>query len=102
VSISSKFIEHEKKVIIMLGDRFDFSCHDEFRDTYRSLDLGQLEIVVDFARTEYIDSAALGMLLVLRELAGGDSAKIILKSCQPSVRQIMDITRLNKLFKLSD
>ncbi len=102
MSISSKFIEHEKKVIIMLGDRFDFSCHDEFRDTYRSLDLGQLEIVVDFARTEYIDSAALGMLLVLRELAGGDSAKIILKSCQPSVRQIMDITRLNKLFKLSD
>jgi len=102
VSISSKLIEHEKKLIIALDDRFDFSCHDEFRDTYRSLDLGQLEIIVDFARTEYIDSAALGMLLVLRERAGGDSAKIILKSCQPSVRQIMDITRLNKLFKLSD
>lgn len=102
MSISSKFIEHEKKVIIILGDRFDFSCHDEFRNTYRSLDLGQLEIIVDFARAEYIDSAALGMLLVLRERAGGDSAKIILKSCQPSVRQIMDITRLNKLFKLSD
>ncbi len=102
MSISSKLIEHEKKLIIALDDRFDFSCHDEFRDTYRSLDLGQLEIIVDFARTEYIDSAALGMLLVLRERAGGDSAKIILKSCQPSVRQIMDITRLNKLFKLSD
>ncbi len=102
MGISSKFIEHEKKLTIILGDRFDFSCHSEFRDAYCSLDPSQLEITIDFAKTEYIDSAALGMLLVLRERAGGDGAKIILRSCRPSVQQIMDITHLDRLFKFSN
>jgi len=101
VSITSKIAEHEKKLAIVLDDRFDFSCHGEFRDTYRSVDPNQLEITIDFKNTEYIDSAALGMLLVLRERAGGDKANIILKSCRSSVQQIMDITRFDKLFKFS-
>ena len=101
VNIRPKFIENEKKLTIELGDRFDFSCHGDFRDAYRSLDPCQLEITIDFMKTEYIDSAALGMLLVLRERAGGDHANIIIKSCQPSVQQIMDITRFDRLFKFS-
>ncbi len=102
MGISSKLIEHEKKMIIMLDERFDFSCHGEFRDAYQSIDLSQFEITIDFAKTEYIDSAAIGMLLVLREHAGGDKAKITFRSCRPSVRQIIEITRLDKLFKFSN
>jgi len=101
VTITASISENEKKMIVVLGDRFDFSCHGEFRDTYRSADPSQLEITIDFKNTEYIDSAALGMLLVLRERAGGDQAKITLKSCRSSVQQIMDITRFDKLFKFS-
>ncbi len=101
MTIRSKLSETEKKLMIELDDRFDFSCHGAFRDTYQSLDPGQFEITIDFTRTEYIDSAALGMLLVLRERAGGDRANIIIKSCRPSVQQIMDITRFDKLFEFS-
>lgn len=101
MSIRSKLTENGKKLIIELDDRFDFSCHGVFRDVYRSLDPSQLKITIDFIKTEYIDSAALGMLLVLRERAGGDSADIIIKSCRPSVQQIMDITRFDRLFKFS-
>jgi len=101
VSITSKIAEHEKKITIALESHFDFSCHGEFRDAYQSVDPSQFEITIDFGNTDYIDSAALGMLLVLRERAGGEKANIILKSCRASVQQIMDITRFDKLFKFS-
>jgi len=101
VGIASNISENEKKMTMVLSERFDFSCHGDFRDAYRSVDPTQFEITIDFRATDYIDSAALGMLLVLRERAGGDRANITLKSCQPSVQQILDITHFEELFKFS-
>ena len=102
MSITLNVSENEKKMTVALSERFDFSCHGDFRDAYQSIDPSQFEIIIDFKRTDYIDSAALGMLLVLRERAGGDLSNITLKACQPSVQQILDITHFEKLFKFSN
>jgi len=101
VSITAHVSENNKQLTIVLNDRLDFSSHGAFRDTYRSLDPSQFEITIDFKNTSYIDSAALGMLLVLRERAGGSRARITLKSCRAEVQQIMDITHFEELFKFS-
>ncbi len=56
---------------IHVEGRFDFNCHQQFRRAYEGAAAGSYtEYVVDLRGTEYIDSAALGMLLVLRESAG--------------------------------
>ena len=102
MSVTAKITENDKKMTMVLGERFDFSCHADFRNAYQSIDPTHYEITVDFKKTDYIDSAALGMLLVLRERAGGDHAKITLKSCQSSVQQILDITHFEDLFKFED
>jgi anti-anti-sigma factor len=47
-----------------------------------------------------MDSAALGMLLVLRERAGGNKANITLTGYNKSVGLILEISRFEKLFKL--
>ncbi len=57
--------------------------------------------VVDLKDTTYLDSSALGMLLLLRDHAGGDSAQIRLLNCNPDVRKILAISNFEQLFKIA-
>ncbi|HEC16286.1 MAG TPA: anti-sigma factor antagonist [Sedimenticola sp.] len=100
MKVTSNISADGKTITINIGERFDFSCHGEFRDAYSAVDPAQTKFIINFSRTDYLDSAALGMLLVLRERAGGDKADITLEGCNASVRQIMDVTRFERLFEI--
>jgi anti-anti-sigma factor len=62
-----------KRAVARLSGRFEVSAHREFRETIdaalRNDDIE--EVVIDLAEVVYIDSSALGMLLMLREKANG-------------------------------
>ncbi len=81
------------------GDTFDYSEQAEFRKAYESVPKNQ-QFVIDFRDTRYLDSAALGMLLLLREYAGEEQAKITLVNCDDEVKNIFRISNFNKLFKI--
>jgi anti-anti-sigma factor len=98
--ITYKILDDGRRVDIKVSGRFDFSSHQEFRETYSQVDPAKASFHIDLSSTEYLDSAALGMLLVLRERAGGDRADITLQGANPSVQQIMDITRFERLFTI--
>lgn len=91
------------KARIALNGRFDFSAHRTFRESYaQSLDSRDIaEVEVDFGGVEYLDSSALGMLLMLREKAQAANKKISLANCKGSVRQVLDIANFAKLFRIS-
>ncbi|VAX07707.1 hypothetical protein MNBD_GAMMA26-821 [hydrothermal vent metagenome] len=101
MSLTSSISQDGNTLTICLGERFDFSSHEQFRGAYKEADAKNIAISIDFSKTEYIDSAALGMLLVLRERAGGDRANITLGSCRTSIQQIMDISNFAKLFRIA-
>lgn len=84
---------------ITIPGRLDFNFQNDFRVAYESAGAGS-EFILDFTATEYIDSSALGMLLLLRDYAGGDSAKIELKNCHSEVKTILDIANFQKLFAI--
>ena len=50
--------------------------------------------------TEYMDSSALGMLLLLREHCGGDKRRIIIRNASATVDKIMRIANFDKLFEM--
>ncbi len=77
--------------------RFDFNSHREFRDAYSKHPAG-LSYVVDLRRTQYMDSSALGMLLLLREHAGGDAARVVIENAQAEIKSILDVANYHKLF----
>ena len=89
----------ENGLTITIDGRFDFSSHKEFRDAYRDVDPGA-NYVVDMSKTDYMDSSALGMLLLLREYAGADKAKISITGCSPDIRKILTISNFQKLFNI--
>lgn len=83
--------------VITISGRFDFSCHPEFRAAYAAVLTGT-EVVVDFSGTTYIDSAALGMLLLLRDRVG-DPRHIRLANCKGQPDQVLRIANFHKLFR---
>jgi len=83
---------------IHVEGRFDFNCHQQFRRAYEGAAAPVTEYVVDLRGTEYIDSAALGMLLVLRESAGNATVRIA--NSRPAVRKILQIANFNTLFAI--
>jgi len=50
--------------------------------------------------TEYLDSSALGMLLLLREHAGGESSNIRISKASPEVKKILEVANFEKLFNI--
>ncbi len=56
---------------------------------------------MDLQETTYLDSSALGMLLLLRDHAGGDKANIEIRNCSPDVKKILSISNFEQLFEIS-
>lgn len=89
------------KLTIAIKGRFDFGSHQTFREAYeRFYKVPQL-YVVDLKETTYLDSSALGMLLLLRDHAGGDEADIRVINSNSDVRKILGISNFDKLFDIS-
>lgn len=88
------------ELTIKIQGRFDFSAHQEFRDAYEKVKEEPKAYVVDMKETTYLDSSALGMLLLLRDHAGGDNSQIEIVNCNPDVKKILTISNFEQLFTI--
>lgn len=90
-----------KELTIKVKGRFDFSAHQEFRNAYESAPQSMSSFIVDLRDATYLDSSALGMLLLLRDHAGGDTAHVRIVNCNPDVRKILTISNFEQLFSIN-
>lgn len=90
------------KGIIKLAGRFDFNRHREFRGAYEPLldDAAIQEVIVDMGGVDYLDSSALGMLLMLKDKVSASKKSVALTNVSGSVRQVLDIANFGKLFRI--
>ncbi|MCP4470638.1 MAG: STAS domain-containing protein [Gammaproteobacteria bacterium] len=86
-------------VTIAVTGKFDFQLYDEFRTAYISTVGTGVSYKLDLSATDYLDSSAMGMLLLLREHAGGETADIEITRVSPEVRKILEVANFGKLFK---
>ena len=84
---------------IRVVGRFDFHVNDAFRRAYEPHAPGTT-FVVDLHGTEYLDSSALGMLVLLRRHAGGDAADVRIANASPGIRRILQIAKFEKLYRI--
>ncbi len=101
MSITSNLSSDGKTLAIMIAGRFDFSCLQQFKNTYEGSTVDPTAYVVDLKESEYLDSSALGMLLALRDHAGGDDAQVKIINCNPDIKKILVITKLDSLFEVA-
>lgn len=100
MAVTSHVSADGNQLTIAIKGRFDFAKHQDFRAAYEKNDPIPESIVVDLKEATYIDSSALGMLLLLRDHAGGDDAQIQVVNSSNDVRKTLAISNFDKLFDI--
>lgn len=98
MSVDSR-VEFDELTIKIAG-RFDFDTHLNMREATNLVGESIKKVVVDLSMTDYLDSSALGMLLVLRDKVSNDQDAIIIQGARPEVKKILQIANFDKLFKI--
>lgn len=88
--------------VIRLTGRFDFSGHREFRHCYEAAlqEPAVRRIDVDLKNVEYLDSSALGMLLLLKEQADARALPVALLNCGGTVKDILEVANFGVMFSM--
>jgi len=84
-----------------LSGEIDSACTKDFDALLRSLD-GADTVVLDFSRVTFFDSSAISCLIRLRKrmLDGGGKGTIRIARPTQTVRQLMELTNLDRVFVL--
>ena len=100
MSVSINTADDNRSATIKINGRFDFSLHNEFRKSYKDVNLSAGEYIVDLGSTDYLDSSALGMLLLLKEHAESQASSVRLINFSEDIKEILTIASFDKLFAL--
>lgn len=86
---------------ISISGEFTFTDHAAFKTIADRVFAGEgWPIVVDLAKLEFIDSAGLGMLLIVRDEASKAGRSLILRGPRGQVKRMFDVTKFDTLFTL--
>ena len=87
---------------INMTGRFDFNVQRDFKEAYdpQLKNAAVVAIEVNLAGVDYLDSSALGMLLMLRERAAAAGKGLKLCKAGAGVAQILEIANFSKLFTI--
>jgi len=83
---------------IKINGKFDFNVHSTFRDSYKDITDKSFNVTVDLKNADYMDSSALGMLLLLDEYFKETRVKII--NSNEFVKQVLEIARFDIKFDI--
>ena len=100
MGINKQVSEDGCSVNIEIVDRFDFSLHQTFRESYIQSDKKTTKFVIDLSKTTYMDSSALGMVLLLKDYAESISAEVILFKPSDTVYKILQIAQFHRLLTI--
>ncbi|MDX1810448.1 MAG: STAS domain-containing protein [Gammaproteobacteria bacterium] len=88
----------DKTVKINISGTLGNQIQREFRAAYEQSNASKF--IIDVQKAPNIDSSGLGMLLLLRDFAGGDDSHVEILNCSDHVLDILKITNFEKLFKI--
>ena len=84
---------------VSISGEFTFTDHVAFKAiASRLLERQGTPIIIDLAKLEFIDSAGLGMLLIVREEADKAHRSLVLRGPCGQVKRMFDVTKFGTLF----
>lgn len=100
MAVSNQLSSDKKQLFISIDERFDFSLHQQFRESYTNVTQQGLTYILDLSSTEYMDSSALGMILLLKDHVQLYAGKLIISKPNETVRQILEIAQFQRLMTI--
>jgi anti-anti-sigma factor len=89
----------DSDISVVLTESFTFRDNGTFREM-----LGEIEkhhfsrISCDVSAIDFVDSAALGMLLLLRDMAEKKHSDVVLRGARGQVQKMFEVSKFSKLF----
>jgi anti-anti-sigma factor len=96
MAISVQSSSETNTVKIQVSQQFDYSVHQAFRDAYRNVSVPNSCFLVDLSKATYMDSSALGMILLLKEHAEKLGGKVVISKPNESVHKILTIANFDQ------
>ncbi|MCH1930142.1 STAS domain-containing protein [Shewanella sp. A25] len=89
-------------IVISLPERFDFYYHKKFTSDYQRAftDVGVNQLVLDFSRVLYIDSSALGMMVLLHRKALEKKISTSIRGLHGQAEDIIKIANMERLYRV--
>ena len=87
---------------ITMSGRFDFEVHRDFKNAYMPLldKPAVREIEIEMSKVNYLDSAALGMLMLLHDRAKEAKKMVALLNASSEALQVMEVANFSKIFSI--
>ena len=91
-----------KNFDLKLDKSFDFECHHDFRSAIKKISETKAKtLTIDFDNVEYIDSSALGMLMLARHEAENNGCDIELYNLKEGhTKNVLSLVKFDKMFKI--
>jgi len=84
---------------VSISGEFTFTDHAAFKTIADRVFEGRAwPIVIDLAKLDFIDSAGLGMLLIVRDEAKKANRSLVLRGPRGQVKRMFDVTKFDTLF----
>jgi anti-anti-sigma factor len=94
---------HNKKATLRLEGNFTYTQRKAFQEALKTVCTDQVEeVVIDLSQVAFLDSAALGLLMISHRQLQVDKRKLSLAYPQPTVRQIIELANLHKTIPIVD
>ncbi|WP_026960735.1 MULTISPECIES: STAS domain-containing protein [Aliagarivorans] len=101
MSIQSRLNSEDGELVITVEGRFDYSKHQDFRCSYKDQAIDGMLLVLDLSAAEYMDSSALGMMLLLKEHAEKSQARdLVIRRPSPAILKVLEVANFDKLIKI--
>lgn len=92
-----------KSAVVEVAGEIDVHTSGELRTVLMALaDEGGMHIVADFTGVRFCDAAGLGALVAVNNRTKGNGGSLSLTGVRPAQRRILQITRLDHLFRRHD
>lgn len=86
---------------VRMTGRLEFTDHDRLRDVVAALDdAPNRTFVIELSGLEFIDSAGLGMLLILQEEAEQRNKRLVVRGPRDDVRRSLELARIGEIVSI--
>ena len=101
MSITTNHNAPDNELLLQISDRFDYSLHNDFVDSYREHSSLGASFRLDLSETTYIDSSALGMILLLKEHARRNMGELIIDKPSRIVSKVLETAQFKYLMTIN-
>ena len=102
MDIMREFSDNGKTLKLFLTGDLTFEKNLNFTNSYLDAPAGIDKVVVDFRKVKYMDSSALGLLLLMKNYCQERGVtEFHLVNCNEAITGILQVSEFNQIFSIS-